>query len=88
MSNGVCVGGGVFHDDTYRCACVLSQVNAVDAHGCSALHYAACRGHAAVVEVLWGAGADVDAADADGWTGMCIDQLRRWSNHLCGPHEC
>ena len=46
--------------------------NAVDDRLRSALHYAACRGHADVVEVLWANGADVDATDADGWTGMLL----------------
>lgn len=47
-----------------------TQVNAVDCHARSALHYAAGQGHAAVVEVLWAGGADMDAVDADRQTGM------------------
>lgn len=45
------------------------DVDAVDHAGCSALHHATALGHDAVVMELWSKSANVDMADANGWTG-------------------
>jgi len=39
-----------------------------DGDGETALHKASLKGHAEVVEYLIGRGAEIDGADADGWT--------------------
>ena len=46
------------------------NVNSCDDGGLSALHYAADRGHAAVVRLLLEHGADVEARDDDGLTPL------------------
>lgn len=47
-----------------------AAVDGVDEEGCTALHFAADRGHVDIIEVLVGRGASVDAQDLDGQTPL------------------
>ena len=47
-----------------------AAVDGVDEEGCTALHFAADRGHVDIIEVLVGRGASVDARDLDGQTPL------------------
>lgn len=59
------------------------EVDAVDHAGCTPLHHATALGHDAVVMELWSKSANVDIADANGWTGniahwlaLCTDVFK------------
>lgn len=45
------------------------ELNAVDNSGRTALHYAAAKGHMAVVSDLWTLGCNLELTDNVGWTG-------------------
>jgi ankyrin repeat protein len=45
------------------------ELNAVDNNGRTALHYAAAKGHNAVVSDLWTLGCNLELTDNVGWTG-------------------
>lgn len=51
------------------CRTASVEVDAADHAGCSPLHHATALGHDAVVMELWSKSANVDLADANGWTG-------------------
>ena len=46
------------------------EVDALDNTGCTPLHHATALGHDSVVMELWSKSANVDLADANGWTGL------------------
>ena len=48
--------------------CTATNIDAVDADGCTALMIAASNGHAALVRALCDAGADVSPTNGDGLT--------------------
>eukprot|EP01051_Picozoa_sp_SAG22_P003580 SAG22_NODE_177_length_16160_cov_41.299296_2_plen_394_part_00 len=58
--------------------------NRPDADGRTPLHYAACYGHRAVVEVLTGAGCDPAASDNDGYTALHF--ASRWDRLECAEY--
>jgi len=62
----------VTEGDVEKIAAMLeaADVNARDEEGCTALHFAADRGHADVVALLVGHGAEIDAQDVDGATAL------------------
>ena len=67
--------------------CTATNIDAVDADGCTALMIAASHGHAALVHALCDAGADVSPTNGDGLTAeqlaeraghtACIERLHR-----------
>ena len=54
------------------CRVARIQVDALDNAGCTPLHHATALGHDGVVMELWSKSANVDLADANGWTGSCV----------------
>lgn len=55
------------------CCMARVEVDALDNAGCTPLHHATALGHDGVVMELWSKSANVDLADANGWTGMWLD---------------
>ena len=51
------------------CRVARAEVDGLDNAGCTPLHHATALGHDAVVMELWSKSANVDLADANGWTG-------------------
>ena len=51
------------------CRVARVEVDALDNAGCTSLHHATALGHDGVVMELWSKSANVDLADANGWTG-------------------
>lgn len=47
-----------------------AAVDSTDAHGCTALHFAADRGHPDIVQLLLSRGACVNHADSEGQTAL------------------
>lgn len=45
-------------------------LQSIDRHGKTGLHIAAMHGHYQMVEILLGQGADINAADKNGWTPL------------------
>ena len=54
------------------CRVARVEVDALDNAGCTPLHHATALGHDGVVMELWSKSANVDLADANGWTGMWL----------------
>ena len=55
------------------------EVDALDNAGCTPLHHATALGHDGVVMELWSKSANVDLADANGWTGTAISWQHGYS---------
>ena len=68
------------------------EVDAVDNAGCTSLHHATALGHDGVVMELWSKAANVDLADANGWTGTADKSLdintRDWCLLLVSVRSC
>lgn len=45
-------------------------LQSIDRHGKTGLHIAAMNGHYQMVEILLGQGAEINAADKNGWTPL------------------
>ncbi len=64
------------------CRVARVQVDALDNAGCTPLHHATALGHDGVVMELWSKSANVDLADANGWTGSCATLWSLLVEHL------
>jgi ankyrin repeat protein len=60
-------------NDFTLCKSLLDEgidVHAIDDLGCSALHFAACRGNVEICQLLLSAGANIQAMDNTGWAPL------------------
>ena len=64
------------------CRVASVGVDALDHAGCTPLHHATALGHDGVVMELWSKSANVDLADANGWTGSCATLWSLLAEHL------
>ena len=64
------------------------EVDALDTAGCTPLHHATALGHDSVVMELWSKSANVDLADANGWTGTAVSWKQLYFNFTVLSHYC
>jgi hypothetical protein len=63
------------------------ELNAVDNNGRTALHYAAAKGHNAVVSDLWTLGCNLELTDNVGWTGAHLTEVLKIPRRELGDRE-